>query len=75
MLGKLRVLSGQEVCQILEEHGFVKVRQRGSHVIMQQQTEDSTITVPVPDHEEIRIGTLRSIIRQSGLPRTLFEVN
>jgi predicted RNA binding protein YcfA (HicA-like mRNA interferase family) len=75
VLGKLRVLSGQEVCQILEEHGFVKVRQRGSHVIMQQQTEDSTITVPVPDHEEIRIGTLRSIIRQSGLPRTLFEVN
>nr|WP_258003934.1 type II toxin-antitoxin system HicA family toxin [Fischerella thermalis] len=75
MLAKLRVLSGHEVCQILEEHGFVKVRQRGSHIVMQQQTEDSTITVPVPDHEEIRIGTLRSIIRQSGLPRTLFEVN
>ncbi|PLZ95983.1 hypothetical protein CEN50_20315 [Fischerella thermalis CCMEE 5268] len=74
-MAKLRVLSGHEVCQILEEHGFVKVRQRGSHIVMQQQTEDSTITVPVPDHEEIRIGTLRSIIRQSGLPRTLFEVN
>jgi len=74
-LGKLRVLSGREVCQILEQQGFVQVRQRGSHIIMQQQTEGSTITVPVPNYEELRIGTLRSIIRQSGLPRTLFEVN
>ncbi|MBD2486112.1 type II toxin-antitoxin system HicA family toxin [Aulosira sp. FACHB-615] len=74
-MGKLRVLSGREVCQILEQYGFVQVRQRGSHIIMQLQTEDSTITVPVPDHEELRVGTLKSIVRQSGLPRTLFEVN
>jgi predicted RNA binding protein YcfA (HicA-like mRNA interferase family) len=31
--------------------------------------------VPVPDHVEIRIGTLQSIIRQSGLPRRLFETD
>ncbi|OUL33840.1 hypothetical protein BV372_15285 [Nostoc sp. T09] len=74
-MGKLRVLSGREVCQILEQHGFLQVRQRGSHIIMQQRTEDSTITVPVPDYEEVRVGTLRSIIRQSGLPRNLFEVS
>ncbi|MEH2391178.1 MAG: type II toxin-antitoxin system HicA family toxin [Nostoc sp.] len=73
-MGKLRVLSTREVCRILEENGFVQVRQRGSHIIMQMQTEDSTITVPVPNYEELRIGTLRSIIRQSGLPRVLFEV-
>ena len=47
---------------------------RGSHVVMQKRTSDSTITVPVPDHKEIRIGTLQSIIRQSQLPRELFEV-
>jgi predicted RNA binding protein YcfA (HicA-like mRNA interferase family) len=75
MLGKLRVLSSGEVCQILEMHGFVQVRQRGSHIIMQQRTEDSTVTVPVPNYDELRVGTLRSIIRQSGLPRALFEVN
>jgi len=74
--GKLRVLSGVEVCQILElQHGFVRVRQRGSHIIMQQRTEGSTITVPVPNYDELRVGTLQSIIRQSGLPRALFEVN
>lgn len=43
MLGKLRVLSGREVCKILEQNSFVQVRQRGSHIIMQLQTEDSTV--------------------------------
>ena len=73
-MAKLRVLSAREVCSILEQHGFVEVRRRGSHIIMQQQTEDATVTAVVPNYAEIRTGTLMSIIRQSGLPRSLFEV-
>jgi predicted RNA binding protein YcfA (HicA-like mRNA interferase family) len=42
-------------------------------VVMQRKTPDGTITVPVPDHSEIRIGTLLSIIRQSGVARSEFE--
>jgi predicted RNA binding protein YcfA (HicA-like mRNA interferase family) len=72
-LGKLRRLSGREVCKILEQEGFVQVRQQGSHIIMQKRLAATTITVPVPNHPEIRIGTLRSIIRQSQLHRALFE--
>ena len=72
-MGRLRVLSGQEVCRILESHGFVKVRRRGSHVAMQKAGADGTVTVPVPDHRELRVGTLMSIIRQSGLSRSEFE--
>jgi predicted RNA binding protein YcfA (HicA-like mRNA interferase family) len=69
----LRVLSGHEVCTILQRHGFVEVRRRSSHVVMQRRLSDGTTTVPVPDHKELRIGTLQSIIRQSGLPRSEFE--
>lgn len=72
-MGRLRVLSGREVCKILAQHGFAETRRRGSHIVMQKKIEGSTITVPIPDHSEIRIGTLQSIIRQSGLPRSLFE--
>jgi predicted RNA binding protein YcfA (HicA-like mRNA interferase family) len=72
-MGRLRVLSGRQVCKILEQHGFVEVRRRGSHIVMQKRTEDTTITVPVPDHDSVAIGTLLSIIRQSGLGRTPFE--
>jgi len=41
---------------------------------MQKKEEDTTISVPVPDHGELRRGTLLGIIRQSGLPRSLFEI-
>ncbi|MBV9210128.1 MAG: type II toxin-antitoxin system HicA family toxin [Acidobacteria bacterium] len=72
-MGKLRKLSGREVCAILLKHGFVEKRQRGSHVIMQKAIDDSTISVPAPLHTELRIGTLLSIIRQSGVSRSEFE--
>jgi len=72
-LGRLRIFSGKQLCQLLEKHGFVNVRQRGSHVVMQKKTESSTITVPVPIHPTVRIGTLQSIVRQSKMPRKLFE--
>ena len=73
-MGKLRVLSASEVCKILAENGFVQVRQKGSHIIMQLRLPDTTITVPVPNYTEIKLGTLQSIIKQSKLPRPLFEV-
>ena len=63
---KLPVLSGREVCGILEGFGFEKVRQRGSHIIMQRREGEGSVTVPVPNHKELQAGTLRSIIRQSG---------
>ena len=53
---------------------FWQVRQRGSHIVMQKHFPETTITVPVPIHDELRIGTLQSIIRQSGVPRSEFEV-
>lgn len=70
---KLRVLSGRNLCKILAQHGFQKVRQKGSHIIMQKRQGNTTITIPVPDHDELKTGTLLGIIRQSGLPRSLFE--
>ncbi|MBM3295157.1 MAG: type II toxin-antitoxin system HicA family toxin [Candidatus Aminicenantes bacterium] len=72
-MGRLRILSGKEVCSILSRHGFFEVRRRGSHIVMQKKLSQGTITVPVPNYNEIRIGTLQSIIRQSGLPRGEFE--
>jgi predicted RNA binding protein YcfA (HicA-like mRNA interferase family) len=72
-MGRLRVLSGREACRILQDHGFLEVRRRGSHIVMQRRTDTDSVTVPVPDHRELAIGTLLSIIRQSGIPRSQFE--
>jgi len=54
-LGKLPILSGKEACRVLERHGFSEVRRKGSHV-MQRMLANTTITVPIPDHKEIRIA-------------------
>lgn len=73
-MAKLKLLSGQEVCKILEENGFKNIRQKGSHIVMQKLFGKSTITVIIPDHKELKIGTLQSVIRQSQLSRFVFEV-
>ena len=70
---KLRILSGREVCAILARHGYIQVRRKGSHIVMQKRDQAGTITVPVPDHAELRTGTLQSIIRQSGIAKNEFE--
>ena len=40
---------------------------------MQKRLDNTTITVPVAMHNPVPVGTLLSIIRQSGLPKFLFE--
>lgn len=70
---KLGVSSGSEICEILESNGFTKVRhRRTSDAIMQKSESGRTITVPVPQHKFVKIGTLQSIIRQSELRKELF---
>ena len=71
---KLGLFSGQEIAHILEKAGLLAVRQKGSHLIMQKQIDGGTITVPIPMHKVVRIGTLQSIIRQSDIPKEAFFV-
>jgi len=65
-------ISGKKVCNILTKNGFQEIRQKGSHIIMQKIIHDTTITIPIPNHSELKVGTLQSIIRQSGLSKSLF---
>ena len=58
-------LSGKAVVKAFERDGWEKARQRGSHIVMVKG--DSTVTLSVPDHKEVAKGTLRSLIRASGL--------
>jgi predicted RNA binding protein YcfA (HicA-like mRNA interferase family) len=69
---KRRILSAAQVCKILQKHGFERVRQTGSHIIMRRQFTGRGITVPVPNHRELATGTLKSIIEQSEIPKAEF---
>ncbi|MEP7198980.1 MAG: type II toxin-antitoxin system HicA family toxin [Chloroflexota bacterium] len=59
---RLPVISGRTLVKVLERRDFVFVRQRGSHMLMRRTTPPH-ITVPIPDHKEIKAGTLRGILR------------
>lgn len=64
---KLPVLSAREVVNGLNKQGFQVVSQKGSHIKMKKITSRETRVVIIPDYYEIPVGTLKSIIRQSGL--------
>jgi predicted RNA binding protein YcfA (HicA-like mRNA interferase family) len=49
-------LSGREVRAALERAGFRFSRQRGSHMILRRG--DPAARVVVPDHKQIRAGSL-----------------
>ncbi|MDX2226752.1 MAG: type II toxin-antitoxin system HicA family toxin [Verrucomicrobiae bacterium] len=61
----LPILSGREVVRAFERDGWQMVRQRGSHMILVKEGHIATLSVP--DHREVAKGTLRTIIRSSGL--------
>ena len=58
-------LSGREVRAALERVGFVFRRQRRSHMVFRR--DDPYGRVIVPDHKQIRTGTLRRIIADASL--------
>ena len=58
-------LSGRQVRAALERAGFVFRRQRGSHMILTKSS--SMVSLSIPDHRELAPGTLRKLIRSSGL--------
>ncbi len=69
----LRPLPYREVKRKLEAAGFAEVSQRGSHTKFAKQTDEGIRTAIVPDHREVAVGTLRSILRQAGLSADEFE--
>ena len=64
-MSRLPVISGRECLKALGKAEFYLRRQEGSHMILRR---DLPLTqVVVPDHKELDRGTLRAIIRQSGM--------
>ena len=58
-------VSGQELVKALLRVGFVVNRQRGSHIVLRRASPFARVVVP--DHKQIRAGTLRQILTEAGL--------
>jgi predicted RNA binding protein YcfA (HicA-like mRNA interferase family) len=64
-LGKLSNISGKEAARGFEKAGWVARGQTGSHLVLTKAGVRANLTVPL--HAELAPGTLRSLIRVSGL--------
>ena len=69
---KLPRFSGAETIRRLCKLGFIKVRQRGSHVVLRKNTSEGDIGCAVPLHNELAVGTLKGILRQARVSITDF---
>ena len=58
-------LSGREAVRVFALFGWEQARQSSSHIILVRDGHHATLSVP--DHKEVAVGTLRSLIRSSGL--------
>jgi predicted RNA binding protein YcfA (HicA-like mRNA interferase family) len=64
---KLPVVSGKDAIKALTKGGFVVVRQKGSHVRLEKISNGDVIKITVPLRSPLKKGTLRRIIKDSGL--------
>ena len=65
---KLPARSPRQMARLLEEHGFILDRTKGSHHIYLHPESGRRVVVPM-HKEDLPIGTLRSILKQAGLER------
>jgi predicted RNA binding protein YcfA (HicA-like mRNA interferase family) len=64
-MGKLSNISGRDAAKAFEKAGWLARGQAGSHLILTKANVRANLTVPL--HAELAPGTLRALIRVSGL--------
>jgi predicted RNA binding protein YcfA (HicA-like mRNA interferase family) len=69
-MAALPSVSGERAVRTFQKAGWVKDRQHGSHAILIKPGNPASLSVP--QHRELAPGTLRSLIRASGMTVTQF---
>jgi len=66
MSGGLPTIDAHKLIIVLEQHGFARVRQSGSHAIFRHPDGRGT-TVPIHGKRDLGRELLRQILRDAGL--------
>jgi len=70
-MGRLNNISGKEAVKVFKKAGGQSRGQVGSHVVMTKSGERANLSIP--QHKELSVGTLRSLIRYAGLSIDEFQ--
>ncbi|PKL37784.1 MAG: hypothetical protein CVV44_15725 [Spirochaetae bacterium HGW-Spirochaetae-1] len=60
-----KTFSGSQIVKALRRIGFIVDHQKGSHIFMHNL--EKNISVIIPNHKEIKKGTLNNIIKKAGI--------
>jgi len=70
----LKPTSGQKVVKILcNQFGFSISSRSGSHVRLSKMTPEGKVGTVVPMHRELKLGTLRSILKLAKIDPDEFK--
>jgi predicted RNA binding protein YcfA (HicA-like mRNA interferase family) len=64
-VGKLPVVSGSDVVKAFSRAGWRVSRRHGSHVMMEKEGREEVLSIP--QHREVKRGTLRTLLRAAQL--------
>ena len=59
--------SGERMIKAFQKWGWQIARQKGSHVILQKEGSDAILSIPIHAGKTVKRGTLRALIKDSGL--------
>ncbi len=63
----MKVVSGKQLCKVMEKHGWTLQRIRGSHYIYGKAGLPAILTVPVHGNRDLKRGLLRQLMKDAGL--------
>ena len=63
----MKSISGKKLCKIVEKKGWILKKVTGSHHIYIKQDENKIISIPVHRNQDLKLGTLRSIMKIAQL--------
>lgn len=61
--------SPKYLIRILEEHGFIFKRSKGSHRIYYNLIYNITVVVPLHGSKDVKKGTFHAILKQAGIDK------
>lgn len=64
-MARLAGISGKQAAKAFAKAGWQRMGQVGSHLVMVKP--GVRVNLSIPQHKELSVGTLRSLIRHSGL--------
>jgi len=66
-LKRLGIYTGEQVVKAFIRAGWKITRQRGSHVILEKEGYEATLSVPVHKGKNVKRGTLRDLIKDANM--------